>query len=126
MCSSDLPRPQDDAVWIGIARGDPLGIEITPLMPVDTRTSGRSNPCDRSTDCCCSFEKGSAADLHRLISVQAAVGVTSGFGRCLLQALIMHPRLRNAHGHEGIRRPVWLPGPVNLFPGLLDLGPARK
>ena len=60
------PRPQDDAVRIGIARGDPLGIEITPLLPVDTRTSGRSDPCERSTDCCCSFEKGSAADRHRL------------------------------------------------------------
>ena len=61
------PRPQDDAVRIGIARGDPLGIEITPLMPVDTRTSSRSDPCERSTDCCCSFEKGSAANLHRLL-----------------------------------------------------------
>ena len=60
------PGPQDDAVRIGIARGDPLGIEITPLMPVDTRTSSRSDPCERSTDCCCSFEKGSAANLHRL------------------------------------------------------------
>ena len=32
------PRPQDDAVRIGIARGDPLRIEITPLLPADTRT----------------------------------------------------------------------------------------
>jgi hypothetical protein len=58
------PRPQDDAVRIGIARGDPLGIEITPLMPWDTRTSSRSDPYEPSTDCCCSLEKGSAANLQ--------------------------------------------------------------
>src|SRR6185312_16299481 len=52
------PRPQDDTVRIGIARGDPLGKEITPLMPLDTRTSSGSDPCERSTDCSCSFEKG--------------------------------------------------------------------
>src|SRR5206468_2187019 len=46
------PRPKDDAVRVGIARGDPLRIEITPLMPVDTRAQGRSDPCERSTDCC--------------------------------------------------------------------------
>src|SRR6267154_3313875 len=60
------PRPQDHAVRVGIARGDPLGIEITPLMPVDTRTSSRSDPYQPSTDCRCSLEKGSAANLHRL------------------------------------------------------------
>jgi hypothetical protein len=60
------PRPQDDAVRVGIARGDSLRIEITPLMPVDARTLGRSDPRERSTDCCGSFEKGPAADLHRL------------------------------------------------------------
>src|SRR5260221_8887848 len=59
------PRPQDDAVRIGIARGDPLGIEITPLRPVDTRPSSRSDPYQPSTDCRCSLEKGSAANLHR-------------------------------------------------------------
>ncbi len=61
-----MPRPQDDAVRIGIARGDPLGIEITPLIPVGTRTSSRPGPCERSTHCGCRFEKGSAANLHRL------------------------------------------------------------
>src|SRR6185369_3908089 len=61
-----MPGPQDDAVRIGIARGDPLRIEITPLVPADTRTSSRSGPCERSTEGCCSFEKGSAANFHRL------------------------------------------------------------
>ena len=61
------PRPQDDAVLIGITRGDPLGIEITPLMPVDERTPSRTGPCKRRTDCCCSFEKGSSANLHHLL-----------------------------------------------------------
>jgi hypothetical protein len=60
------PRPQDDAVRVGIARGDPLRIKITPLMPFDTRTVGRSGPCERSTNCCCSFEKRSAGNFHRL------------------------------------------------------------
>src|SRR3954454_19436471 len=58
------PGPQDDAVRVGITRGHPLTIEITPLMPFDSRTLGRSDPCERSTDCCGSFEKGPAADLH--------------------------------------------------------------
>src|SRR6185503_9408607 len=60
------PRPKDHAVRVGIARGDSLGIEITPLTPVHTRTSSRPDPCERSTDCCCGFEKGSAVNLHRL------------------------------------------------------------
>jgi hypothetical protein len=60
------PRPQDDAVRIGIARGDALGIEIAPLAPVDARSSSRFDPCDRSTDCCCSFQKRSAANILRL------------------------------------------------------------
>jgi hypothetical protein len=38
------PRPQDDAVRIGIARGDALGIEITPLMPLNTRSSSWFDP----------------------------------------------------------------------------------
>ena len=72
--------PEDDAVRVGIAGGDPLRIEITPLTPVDTRTAGRSNPCQRSTDCCGSFEKRSAADLHvsprRLQTFDACENVT--------------------------------------------------
>ncbi len=32
------PRPQDDAVRVGIAGGDPLRIEITPLTPAHTRS----------------------------------------------------------------------------------------
>jgi hypothetical protein len=61
--SERTPRPQDDAARIGIARGHSLRIKITPLMPVDPRTAGRSDPCERSTDCRCSFEKG----IRRLI-----------------------------------------------------------
>src|SRR3954451_22952822 len=60
------PGPEDHAVGIGIARGDPWGIEIAPLMPVDTRTSSRSDPYEPSTDCSCRFEKGSAANRLRL------------------------------------------------------------
>src|SRR4026208_528722 len=76
-----MPRPQDDAVRIGIARGDPLGIEITPLMPVDPRTSSRSGPGERSTDCGCGFEKGPTADRHRLTPSGLQFGVTPGSGR---------------------------------------------
>src|SRR6185312_11156781 len=36
------PRPQNDAVRVGIPSGDALRIQITPLMPSDTRTAGRS------------------------------------------------------------------------------------
>src|SRR5262249_55650600 len=60
------PRPQNDAVRVGITRGDPLRIQITPLMPSDTRTAGRSDPSERSAHCHCSFEEGAAADLHHL------------------------------------------------------------
>src|SRR5262245_62246286 len=35
-------------------------------MPVDTRTSSRSDPYEPSTDCRCSLEKGAAANLRRL------------------------------------------------------------
>ena len=69
---------------IGIARGDSLGVEIAPLMPVDTRTSSGSDPCERSTDGCCSFEKGSAADRHRL----------TPFGQTLTHLSRVGPALR--------------------------------
>ena len=36
------PRPKDDAVRVGIARGDPLRIKVTPLLPFDPAQGSRS------------------------------------------------------------------------------------
>jgi hypothetical protein len=106
------PRPQDDAVRIGIARGDPLGIEITPLLPVDTRTLRRFNPNERNTDCCGSFEKGSAACRH-------CFSLRSGLG-------LARPRdsAANAHYKNYIVRASWpdgnMVGRISTFRVLLD------
>src|SRR6476469_7297306 len=58
------PRPQDDAVRVGIAGCDALGIEIALFAPIGPRGTSTATPCERGADCGRSLHEVAPADPH--------------------------------------------------------------